>query len=58
MASAPAARNSLTTSSMVSGDTPGAVSPMVSVTPGPVAATVPIRIDSAPSRARAFSIAA
>ena len=31
---------------------------MVSVTPGPVAATVPIRIDSAASRALAFSIAA
>ena len=28
------------------------------VTPGPVAATVPIRIDNAASRARAFSIAA
>ena len=31
---------------------------MVNVTPGPVAATVPIRIDSAASRACAFSIAA
>ena len=31
---------------------------MVNVTPGPVAATVPIRIDSAASRAWAFSIAA
>ena len=43
---------------MVSAGTPGAVSSIVSVTPGPVAATVPIRIDSAASRACAFSIAA
>ncbi len=37
---------------------PGAVSSMVKVTPGPVAGTVPIRIDSAASRAWAFWIAA
>ncbi len=43
---------------MVSAETPGAVSSIVSVTPGPVAGTVPIRIDSAASRACAFSMAA
>ena len=58
MASAPALRSSLMTSSIVSAGTPGVVSVMVSITPGPVAATVPIRIDSAARRAWAFSIAA
>ncbi len=58
MASAPALRSSLITSSMVSAGTPGAVSVIVRVTPGPVAGTVPIRIDNAASRDCAFSIAA
>src|ERR1700738_4701468 len=58
IASAPAARSSVMTSIIVSGDPPPTVAPIVRVMPGPVAATVPTRIDSAASRACASAIAA
>ncbi|CNH92585.1 Uncharacterised protein [Mycobacterium tuberculosis] len=51
IASAPAARNSLITSSIASGVTPGPGSSMVNVTPRPVAPTAPTRMDSAASLA-------
>src|SRR5690625_1092024 len=58
IASAPAARSSLITSSIVSGATPRAGSSTVTTTPGPTAPTVPIMIARADSRAWAFSMAA
>ncbi|SKV31041.1 Uncharacterised protein [Mycobacteroides abscessus subsp. abscessus] len=58
MASAPAARSSLTMSSSASGPSPCPGSLMVRMTPGPVAPTVPTMIDSADSRALASLITA